>query len=75
MHCLHLDIDPLSSFIDNFRAKPPSNPEIASHTFQQYMDHIQDTLSTYFDGNLLTEAQIEEKMEWVERYLCTELYT
>ncbi|OZJ06006.1 hypothetical protein BZG36_01097 [Bifiguratus adelaidae] len=60
-------------FIAARRHEPSITAEKFSQLFQDFCGKIEEHLRG-FEAGYLSETQIQESMEWLEQYLCTELY-
>ncbi|KAL1920567.1 uncharacterized protein VTP21DRAFT_944 [Calcarisporiella thermophila] len=76
-------LEEAQKFINHFRKRTPKTAEAQSELFQEFVEDLRFRLETS-QSQLLSpsegndeerdEKEIGEKMEWVERYLATELY-
>lgn len=64
-----------TSFIIGFRKKPPRTVDLCSEYIQEFLEDVRMALESFYDDDVqMSEEEVDEKMEWVERYICGELY-
>ncbi|RUS19908.1 hypothetical protein BC937DRAFT_86717 [Endogone sp. FLAS-F59071] len=68
-------METLQNFIIGFRKKPPRTPDLCSDYIQDFLEDVRMALESFYTDDVqMTEEEVDEKMEWVERYICGELY-